>query len=239
MIGLCNKYLWMEIKFIKGERALILNNFLVIADLHLGYEKIIQESGYTIPSLRKEFVKRINSIANKTGIKKLIILGDIKHNIPIASLNEKYEVPNFFRDLASFFEEIIVIKGNHDGKIEKMVHEKNVRIVKEYIHDNIAFIHGHSYPSNKAMHCELIVMGHVHPTFKIRDKSGILHNYPCWIIGTIKKTKLKKYKEINCRKIIVVPSFNKLTSGYEDLTGPLAKAIKKEEIFLLDLTKVK
>ena len=97
---------------------------------------------------------------------------------------------------------------------------------------------GHRYPTNEAMLCKTIIMGHIHPTFKVKDLSGTKHNYPCWVIGKIKKDKLKRYKTINCEKVIITPSFNPLTSGYGGLTGPLAKAIKKEEVYLLDLTKV-
>ncbi len=228
----------MKIKFIENERALIVENFLVIADLHMGYEKTLEDKGYNIPTLRKDFVKRIKNLQKTTSSSKLIILGDIKHNVPISTKDERYELPKFFREISKFFDEIIVIKGNHDGNIEKMVHEEKVKILPEYIHKNFTFIHGHRYPSEKAMQSKIIFMGHTHPTYKIKDGSGIKHNYACWTIGKINSKKLDKYKKISCEKVIIVPSFNQLTTGYKGLSGPLAKAIKREEIYLIDLTKV-
>ncbi len=228
----------MEIKFLENKRALLVDDFLVIADLHIGYEKTLEEKGYKIPSLRKDFEKRIKKLQKETNSKKLIILGDVKHTVPVATWDEKYEIPNFFRKISNFFEEIIVIKGNHDGLIEKMVHESKVKIVPEFIYKNFSFIHGHRYPSEKAMQNKTIVMGHTHPTFRIKDKTGTKHNYPCWVIGKINSKKLDRYEKVETKKVIIVPSFNQLTKGYKGLSGPLAKAIKRESIYLIDLTKV-
>jgi len=228
----------MKIKFLKDERGLLVGDYLVIADLHLGYKKNLENKGYVIPNQRSEFIKRIKKLKTKTGAKKLIILGDIKHNIPYASKNERYEIPKFFRELSKLFEKIIVIKGNHDGKIEPMIHEENIEVKDEFIFNDVLFIHGHKYPSNDAMKSKIIVMAHTHPTFKLKESAGIVHNYPCWIIGRIIKSKLKRYKDIKCEKVIIMPAFNKLLYGYNKIVGPLAKAIKKEEVLLLDFTKV-
>ncbi len=229
----------MEVKLLKRKRALKVGDFLVIADLHIGYEKESKKKGYIIPNQRKEFVKRIKNLKEMSRTSKLIILGDVKHNIPRASLNEKYEIPNFFREISKLFKEIIVIKGNHDGNLEKMVHEDNVKIMKEFSLGNFGFIHGHRYPTDELMKCKILIMAHSHPTFKIKDNSRTTHNYPCWIVGEIKNSKLKKYNQIKIKKVLVVPAFNPLLYGYKGVAGPLSKAIKIKEIYLLDLTKVK
>ena len=235
---LYKNFLKMEIRFLQNERALVMKDFLVIADLHIGYEKTLEERGYKIPSMRKDFIERIKKLQKENKSRKLIILGDVKHTVPVATWDEKYEIPNFFKEMSGLFDRIIVIKGNHDGNIERMVHEKKVEIVPELILEDFAFTHGHRYPTEKAMECRTLVMGHIHPTFKIRDRTGTMHNYPCWVMGKIKKKKLEKYKNIKCENVLIVPSFNQLTTGYKGLSGPLAKAIKREAIYLLDLTKV-
>jgi putative SbcD/Mre11-related phosphoesterase len=226
-------------KFIENSRALVIDGFLVIADLHIGYEKILSIRGYNIPKQIKNFFEQIKELKVKTGVKNLIILGDIKHNVPKIAVEEKYDVPNFFHELSKIFEKIIVIKGNHDGLLERMVHEPNVEIVREKIIEDTGFIHGHTKPSNELMLCKTIIMGHVHPSFKFVDALGARHNYPCWIIGKLNPKKLKGYEKIECEKVVVVPAFNKFFSGYGKFVGPLAKALKLNEIYLLDLTKVK
>jgi len=228
----------MRIRFIKNKRAIVIGKNMVIADLHIGYEKNITEKGFRIPNQKKFFVSEIREIKRITKANNLIILGDVKHNIPFITRKEKYDVLFFIEQISKLFNKVTITKGNHDGMLDKIINVPNVEIVKEYLLDEFAFLHGHSYPSKEAINKKTIVMGHVHPTLKIRDGESI-HFYPCWIIGSLNKEKLKKkYKQIKCEKVIVVPSFNPLTSGYEELTGPLAKAIVKEEVYLLDLTKV-
>ena len=75
----------------------------------------------------------------ETGAKNLVILGDIKHNIPAIAMQEKYDVPNFFEELAPEFQKIVLIKGNHDGRIELMVHNKKVEIASELIVDGVIY----------------------------------------------------------------------------------------------------
>jgi hypothetical protein len=55
----------------------------------------------------------------------------------------------------------------------------------------------------------------------------------------IKKAGIKRYKENSVKNVIVVPPFNQLLSGIRKLVGVFAKALRIEEIFLLDLTKVR
>lgn len=230
----------MDYKFLKNERAMTAEGFLVVSDLHIGYGKELEAKGYSVPNQMKEFVKRIIEIAEKEKARKLIVLGDVKHKVPGVSREDKYDVPDFFYGLSKHFEKIVVIKGNHDALIEKMVHLDNVAIVDEYIAGKTGFIHGHKWPSKEFMtKCETIVMGHSHPVFKIKDSMGYSHYYPCWMICAIKKKGIKRYKENSVKNVIVVPPFNPLLSGIKKLAGVFANAMRIEEIFLLDLTKVK
>ena len=59
------------------------------------------------------------------------------------------------------------------------------------------------------------------------------------MIGSLNKKKMEKYKEISVEKVVVVPVFNQMFTGYEKFVGPFKKALRKDEIFLLDLTKIK
>lgn len=227
----------MEIRLLKDERAVIAGDYLVIADLHIGYEKSAKERGYVVPNQRKDFLKRIKILAEKNNLKKIILLGDIKHSLPYASEREKYAIPEFFRELSKMFEHIFVIKGNHDGQIEKMIYQKNIEVLPELILENVGFVHGHRKFSEKILGCEIIFMAHAHPAFKIKESSGVRHGYPCWLMGKISRKKLGK--ETKNERIIVVPSFNPLVYGQDKIAGPAKKFLRIEEILLLDLTKVR
>lgn len=170
-----------------------------------------------MPSQNKDLLKRIKKLKKKH--KKLIILGDLKHNIPNITYRETKEIPEFIKELKKEFEKVIIIKGNHDGNLERLVKG----VLKEYIIDNIAFIHGHSV-SKKAIKCDKIIAGHMHPVHTYYNHLKRRVNNKCFIITD---------------KIIILPAFTNLSAGSNELATPLRKHIKDEERLLLDFTKVK
>ena len=229
----------MNISFIENERAALVGDYLVITDLHIGYESALRERGYSVPKMINRFIKTLKKLKKKTGASNLLILGDVKHKVPKIDIEEKYDIPSFFKTLSKEFEKIVIVKGNHDGYLEKMIHVTNVEIVKEYSLNDIGFIHGHSYPSEEIMSKKILFIGHTHPAFKVKDELRITHKYPCWILGKFNEKKIKKeYEKVNIERVVVVPAFNPLFVGYTELVGPFAKAVTKKEVLLLDLTKV-
>jgi len=205
------------IKLLKNAPALEYNGHLVIADLHLGIEKEYWHKGYEMPSQNNELLKRIKKIKGKN--EKLIILGDLKHNIPNITYRERHELPEFINELKKEFKEVIIIKGNHDGNLERLVDG----VVKEYFVGDVAFIHGHSV-SKKALKADKIIAGHMHPVYAYKNHIGHRQTKKCFIITP---------------KIIILPSFTKLSPGSNELAKPLRKHIEDEERLLLDHTKVK
>lgn len=211
------------IKFIQNNPAILAGKYLVVSDLHLGIEREFIEKGVFVPTQIEEIINKLIKLSKHS--KNLIILGDIKHKVPGVSVQELAEVPYFFKKLSKYFKEIIVIKGNHDSGLDKLT---NVSITKEFSYKNIGFIHGHALPSDKMLKNKVIVAGHIHPRFNFRDSIGVFHSLPCFLIGKYKKT-----------KVIVIPAFNELVGGLSEEKKGILKYIKKKEILLLDLTKVK
>lgn len=205
------------IKLLKNEAGLRYKEYLVITDPHLGIEREYWQKGYEMPSQNKTMLNRIKRIKKES--KKLIILGDLKHNIPTITLRERKEVPDFIDELRSLFKEVIIIKGNHDGNLERLV--SGVR--KEYYADNTAFIHGHSV-SKKALNSKRIIAGHSHPAYAYKNHLGLKQLNKCYVIT---------------KKIIILPAFTNLSMGSHELAKPLRKHVKNEERILLDHTKVK
>lgn len=205
------------IKLIKNHPAIQYKDYLVIADLHLGIEREYWEKGYEMPSQKEELLKRIKKIKGKT--EKLIILGDIKHNIPLITYREEKEIPEFINELKKIFNEVIIIKGNHDGNLERLT-----PCMKEYIIDDVAFIHGHTV-SKQALQAKKIIAGHMHPVFTYKNHLGINQSMKCFIITP--------------KIIIIMPAFTELSAGYNELAKPLKKYIQNEEVLLLNHTKIK
>ncbi len=204
------------IKFVKGAPALRFDDWLVITDLHLGLERDYWMKGYDIPPQKDSILKRIMKI--KKDSRNLMILGDIKHNIPNTTRRELSDVSELISKLKSVFKEVVIIKGNHDGNIERIT-----PAVKEYFIGNVAFIHGHSV-SKKVLESERIIAGHMHPVYAYKNHLGIIQRKKCFVITP---------------KIIILPAFTELSAGSHELAKPLKKYVLNEERLLLDLTKVK
>ena len=78
---------------------------LAVGDLHIGYDKALHEQGITIPfnqleQTKKELKEIIEKIQKKNQIKKIVLLGDIKHYFGFQK-SELFDVKDFLKfDLA-------------------------------------------------------------------------------------------------------------------------------------------
>jgi putative SbcD/Mre11-related phosphoesterase len=230
---------------ILNEPALFIKEkeIFVVADLHIGIESELSEKGINTVSQTKKMINHFFSLCKKYKPKEIILLGDIKHNIPSSTIQERKDVKNFLEEI-KYYEVIHIIPGNHDGNIQKI--SPNHIIIHPsdgFIIENIAFVHGHRWPSKEIMKCEQIIIGHTHPTIMFTDRLGYKTFEPCWIKGNFNKNKLKeKYPNSRNPQILVMPAFNPLCGGIaankEGITGPLGKIIEIDnaQIFLIDGT---
>ncbi|MBI4399476.1 phosphoesterase, partial [Candidatus Micrarchaeota archaeon] len=153
-------------------------------------------------------------------------------NIPVATEQEFHELPNFLKDLQKLVE-VIIVKGNHDGNIERFSGEVKVYGAGGLKVSDLGIVHGHAWPSEEVMKSKYLVMGHNHPQVEFRDKLGRRYAEKAWVIGSLKEGKIK---------VIVMPAFNPLVGGISfnrvecnQLLGP----IFKNELFKLEDAKVR
>ena len=100
----------MEAMPIPNSPALIIDNrILVVADLHIGMERELKEAGFILPSQTENITKRLISILQDKKPEKLIVLGDLKHNIPKTSRQEWDEIPLLVETLQEYVEEVEVL----------------------------------------------------------------------------------------------------------------------------------
>jgi len=229
----------MNIYPVHNEPALTFDKTLIIADLHIGIEHVLRNAGFNIPSQSKKMMEKIIMLCRKQNINRVVIVGDIKHNIPNTSYQEFDEIPGFFEELLKFCS-VDVVPGNHDGGIKKLL-SKNVKIhsSRGFIFNDIGFFHGHSWPDENIMKCEYVVMGHNHPVIVFKDKLGYRSSKTCWLRGKMLKNR-DRYKTTN-PEIIIMPSFNKLCGNpvnQKKFLGPTTKLldIKNLSIYLLNGT---
>jgi len=239
-----------ELKPISNEPALFINKkILVVADLHIGIESQLREQGINTSSQTQTMTNRLITLCEKYKPKEIILLGDIKHNIPSSTIQERKDVRNFLETIQTYGI-IHIIPGNHDGNIQKISPPDIIIHPSDgFVLENLGFVHGHRWPSEEIMRCKQLIIGHTHPTVMFTDRLGYKAFEPCWVKGKFIEDKLKeKYPDSTDSEILVMPAFNPLCGGIaanqEGITGPIGKIIdvKNAEVYLLDgsaLGKVK
>ena len=153
---------------------------MVISDVHVGLEDKIKRNGILIDSRKNtdELIKLLTNIHLETGVKELIILGDLKSSIRIITRTEWDNVPYFLESLGKLFN-IYLIPGNHDSNIDQLLPENvNIMLSKGMEINNILFTHGHTLP-RIGMNIEKIIVGHLHPI--ILKEGSILHGNKIWV----------------------------------------------------------
>ena len=95
--------------------ALEVEDHLIISDLHLGYEEALNYQGLMIPKFQyPKIIQRIEEIHSRSKCSRIIINGDLKHEFGKINRQEWKETLKFIDYLKERFQEIILIKGNHD-----------------------------------------------------------------------------------------------------------------------------
>jgi putative SbcD/Mre11-related phosphoesterase len=244
----------MEISTIQpvpNEPALYIieKKILVFADLHIGIESQLREQGVITKSRSEIMINKLFSICKKFKPDHIILLGDIKHNIPTSTIQERKDVKNFLR-LIEEYGKIHIIPGNHDGNIKWLTSESIIiHPSSGFVFNEIGFIHGHRWPNEEIMKCKQIILAHTHPTVMFLDRLNFKTFEPCWVKGKFISKKLKeKYPESINPSFLIMPAFNPLCGGaavnHDGIVGPMGKIIdiKNSEIYLIDgvsLGKVK
>ncbi|MBI5332269.1 MAG: metallophosphoesterase [Candidatus Aenigmarchaeota archaeon] len=209
--------------FITNEPAMFIDvkkaRYLLIGDLHLGITSELRRKGITMQSQVSSFVSRIKTLKKKTKAANLILIGDVKHKPQGISWQEEREIPLFLAELSKIFRKIIIVKGNHDGNIEKLVklannysdlqnnynkiakavsHDNKIKVRKSFVIGEYFITHGHRKikPSKKI---KIVVMAHNQPAIMLRDRSGATYVLPCWVRGMY-NINSKTAKAVSCCK---------------------------------------
>jgi putative SbcD/Mre11-related phosphoesterase len=214
---------------------------LVLADLHIGWEwdaRFLQ-AGLYIPSQTPKLQEKLMKLIEEHRPDTLLLLGDVKQAITRMSIEDWRVIPEFFENIQSHVDEIIVVLGNHDGELEPLT-PPTVTIVPSRgltIGQNpqIGLLHGHAWPSPEVLSSDILIMGHLHPVVWFRDKLGIWTVRQVWVVSNCDSEKLaiaylkylnvtpttkprevlltKTGVKINDPKLIIVPAFNDLVGG--------------------------
>lgn len=213
---------------------------VVAAEFHIGYEKTLADKRINIPSQTPKILSSLTQVIDEVKPDRLILLGDVKHDVSFITDAEWREVPDFFNTLREKVGRIDVIPGNHDGNLKALVypgvrfHSNRGMIVKAG-EKHIGLLHGHTWPSPRLFAADMLVMGHTHPTIEFRDTFGYRIVERVWVKARIRRRALaeaflgvkrvkpgvdalRAFEEkygvpLRSREVLIMPAFNPLLGG--------------------------
>jgi metallophosphoesterase superfamily enzyme len=216
-----------------GERMLLAGDF------HLGIEYELAKMGISIPYQTERFLGELVALVKEHRPDRIILLGDIKHGVPVTSFQEKREIPRFFNALMDLVDRVEVTRGNHDGNIQNLVPEgvkiHTSRGVLTGGNFKVAALHGHAWPRLEMLQADLMVLAHSHPTVRLNTPLGVHITKRCWMQGAtdpellasaylaqdstvVSEDPVNAFKEkygvtLGAPRLVIAPTFNDLMGG--------------------------
>lgn len=173
---------------------------LVVAELHIGLGLLPQENGVA-DSIFDSCIEDLELVARKSKAQRLVINGDLKESIGRPKRHELDLLKRFEKFVGELFDEVVLVKGNHDGLIERYV---GFRVVSSYsfVEDQtkVNVQHGHFVKPKPNM----LVLGHLHPSVSLPDGSRVF----VWVF-----LERVKASEKHLNRVVVMPPFNRFVGG--------------------------
>ncbi len=211
----------MNLVPVHGSAALHLvdESALILSDLHYGVEAEMLRGGVWVPNRSTGRTEKVLKLIKQTKSKRLILLGDVKHQVPHNSKQQRTDLEQFFMAV-NRVAKVEIVPGNHDGGLEDII-PSDVKFHKSdgFVIGEIGMVHGHAWPSQEVMNSKILVMGHEHPALSFRDRLDKLHSEPCWLRAPMLEH--ERYDKVP-EQLIVMPAFGELagrTMNREPLKG--------------------
>lgn len=219
---------------------------LVATDLHIGIEHQLWLGGASVPSQTNKMREDLRSRVEEIRPDRLILLGDVKHNLPWTSFQEKSEIPSFLKSLSEVAR-VDVVQGNHDiGLYDLAPPDIRIHPASGLVLDGVGYFHGHTWPDPEVFEADMLVASHLHPAVRLADRLGSGPPERAWVRTPLSPEALKEEydRTLKSPEMTIVPAYNPLCGGYpldsatrED-RGPLPKMARldKARVYLLDGT---
>jgi len=218
------------------------SRILCAGDLHIGIEEELKSKGVHVPSQTFRMERELLSLKGRYD--RLVLLGDIKHQVPGSTKQEYAEIPRFLRAMKRAFGSVDIVRGNHDGQIENFIPEGvDLHHSTGFVVDDVGFAHGHTWPSPQVMSRKTVVLAHNHPSILFEEGLGNVTAERCWVRCRLKDKAHQRYSELP-DELIIVPALNRILGGSpinlkgRKLLGPLFSNdmvdVDEAEVYLID-----
>lgn len=219
---------------------------LVAADLHIGIEHQLWLGGASVPSQSNNMLEDLRRRVEEIRPDRFILLGDVKHNLPWTTFQERSEVPSFLKSLSEVAK-VDVVLGNHDiGLCDLAPPKIRIHPASGLVLDGVGYFHGHTWPDPDQFEAEVLVASHLHPAVRLADRLGSGPPERAWVRAPLSPEALRKEygRTLKDPEMTIVPAYNPLCGGYplDSVTredrGPLPKMARldRARIYLLDGT---
>ncbi|MBN1432519.1 MAG: metallophosphoesterase [Methanomicrobiaceae archaeon] len=239
----------MKPEFIPKGPAIVIEEddrrILVVADTHFGAESELKRRGVHIMSNTPERLLRLLECIEVSGADLLLLLGDVKHSVPVTSWQEMKEMPDILTAIRSKID-LKVLPGNHDAGIERFLRDDEILPRNGVMINKTGYMHGHTFPSTDITG-GLIIAGHHHPVVNLYDDVGcFMRGAPAFVLAEIDDGSMNMK---DCRpgtRVLFVPAFFELAGGMDVCElkksglSPLSRCIIEDtaDVFLADGTYI-
>ena len=109
----------MNIVPVHGSAALhfVDESVLLLSDLHYGVEAEMLRGGVWVPNRSTARTEKVIKLIKQTKSKRLVLLGDVKHQVPHNSKQQRTDLEQFFM-ATTRIAKVEIITGNHDGGLK-------------------------------------------------------------------------------------------------------------------------
>lgn len=210
--------------------ALKIDDVLIFADFHIGYEEALNKQGVLVPRFQfEDTMERLENVFGRLKgreIRTIIINGDLKHEFGTISETEWRQVLRIFDFLAERCKKIIIVRGNHDTILGPVAEKRDLEVAEFVVIDNVLVCHGHQIDKDLEVaidneNIKTIIIGHEHPAVSLRESADAVRSekYKCYLAG--------KYRG---KRLIVQPSFNMVTEGTDIARERLLSPFLKQDL---------
>jgi len=226
------------LRLVEGHPALLVEKpyrAVAVADLHIGFEEELRQRGVRVPLQSTKIMRELAQLVENTDADKLIVVGDLKHNVTGPSRLESEILPRFLKELGKHVDEVVVLPGNHDGQIDKVLGEFATFCPARglFVEDEkIAFTHGHVKPDKTLLKASVIATGHLHPVLRMGSgEAGARIRVWLKLKGSKKQLCEALYRE-PCPGVkgdvtlLIMPSFNGMLQGRSIIDLSLSKLVR-------------